>query len=105
MKRYFLLFTSVLAAALALLSDDAWSRDAQKVHRIGVLQIGKPRPPAESSVATVAPTPANAFTWSLAKHGYVEGRNLAIERRWGEYEHLPALAAELEKLKVEVIGV
>ena len=37
--------------------------------------------------------------------GYVEGRNIAIERRSaeGHFERLPALAAELVKLRVEVI--
>jgi putative ABC transport system substrate-binding protein len=37
--------------------------------------------------------------------GYVEGRNLAIEYRWadGHYERLPALAAELVRLKPDVI--
>ena len=45
------------------------------------------------------------FHETLAKHGYVEGKNLAIEPRRGEYEQLPALAKELEQLKVEVIWV
>lgn len=41
----------------------------------------------------------------LAELGYVDGRTLAIEPRWasGDYGRLPALAAELVRLKVDVI--
>jgi putative ABC transport system substrate-binding protein len=41
----------------------------------------------------------------LRELGYVEGRNLVIESRWaeGRYERLPALAAELVRLKVDAI--
>jgi putative ABC transport system substrate-binding protein len=40
---------------------------------------------------------ADAFREGLTKAGFVEGRNLRIEERWarGDYEALPALAAEL----------
>ena len=40
---------------------------------------------------------ADSFREGLAKAGFVEGRNLRIEERWarGDYEALPALAAEL----------
>jgi putative ABC transport system substrate-binding protein len=46
-----------------------------------------------------------AFQQGLAKTGYVEGRNLAIEYRWtdGQTEPLPALAAELVGRRVAVI--
>ena len=46
-----------------------------------------------------------AFTEGLRELGYVEGRNVVIEHRSGEghYERLPALAAELVSLKVDVI--
>jgi putative ABC transport system substrate-binding protein len=41
----------------------------------------------------------------LRERGYVEGENLIIEFRWaeGNYERLPALAAELARNKVEII--
>jgi hypothetical protein len=45
------------------------------------------------------------FQRGLAQQGYVEGRNVATEVRWaeGQYERLPALAADLVGRKVDVI--
>jgi len=45
------------------------------------------------------------FRQGLRELGYVEGKNLQLEVRWGEgkLERLPALAAELVRLKVDVI--
>jgi hypothetical protein len=51
-------------------------------------------------------------TWEVAQQGlrelgYVEGQNIALEVRWaeGRYERLPALVAELVRLKVDVLVV
>src|SRR5438093_6864118 len=72
--------------------------DAQKVAtaaRIGYL----------ATVLAASPHLREAFRQGLLDLGYVEGRNLVIEYRdaEGKFERLPALAAELVALKVDVI--
>jgi putative ABC transport system substrate-binding protein len=98
---------ALLAATALLLPQDAWPQKPEAMRRIGIL--------AAAPAAPDAPQPAFAallkidffrlFRETLVKHGYVEGRNLAVEFRRGEYEQLPALAKELEELKVELIWV
>jgi putative tryptophan/tyrosine transport system substrate-binding protein len=64
---------------------------------IGYLAGVSPRPSA-SYVA--------AFRQGLSERGYIEGQNVLIEYRWaeGNYELLPALAADLVDRKVDVIA-
>jgi putative tryptophan/tyrosine transport system substrate-binding protein len=58
------------------------------------------RSPEDSSAAMAG------FRQGLAELGYVEGENLAIEYRWarGDYERLPALAADLVGKSVRVLA-
>ncbi len=82
----------LLAAPLA-----AEAQQPAKVPRIGFLG---------GSPATGFPNNyLEAFRQGLRELGYVEGRNITIEYRWaeGKYDRLPALAAELVQLKVDVI--
>jgi ABC-type uncharacterized transport system substrate-binding protein len=79
-----------LAAPLA-----AEAQQAAKVARIGLLTTN----------LSTSPHLRDAFRQELRDLGYVEGRNLVIEYRdaEGKFERLPALAAELVALKVDVI--
>ncbi|HEY7141260.1 MAG TPA: ABC transporter substrate-binding protein [Methylomirabilota bacterium] len=70
--------------------------EAQPARRIGFL--------GGASAAGYEPL-VEAFVLGLRDHGYVPGKNVTIEYRWadGAYERLPALAAELVRLKVDLI--
>jgi putative ABC transport system substrate-binding protein len=86
----------ILGTLVAPLS--AGAQQSAKAPRIGVLHVGAP---------ATASHLVEAFKQGLREHGYVEGQNIVVERRFGEArpERISELAAELVRLKVDVIVV
>src|SRR5258706_1815910 len=82
--------TAVLTARLSSFAQPT------KMARIGIVFIGSRNQPHLES-----------FKRGLAERGYTEGKNVTIEYRYaeGKEDRLPALAAELVQLQVDVIVV
>jgi putative ABC transport system substrate-binding protein len=85
-----------LGALLLALGFSAEAQQPKKVHRIGYLSQFEP--------ARESPR-AEAIRLALRELGYVEGQNIAIEYRYaeGKRDRFPELAAELVRLKVDII--
>jgi putative ABC transport system substrate-binding protein len=85
-----------LGAMLSALSFPAEPQQPKKVPQIGYLC---PTLPSSLLART------EAFRQGLKELGYIEGKNIALEYRWaeGKIDRLPDLAAELVRLKVDVI--
>ena len=88
-------FIGTLAGGLLASPLAAEAQQAAKIARIGYL----------AGNLAANPYLREAFLQGLRELGYVEGRNVLIEYRdaEGKVERLPALAAELVALKVDVI--
>jgi putative ABC transport system substrate-binding protein len=88
-----LLPVAVLPAPLA-----AGAQQGTKVPRVGFLNAGSRSDPASQRNLDV-------FRLGLRDLGYVESQNIGIEYRWaeGKLDRLPDLAAELVRLKVNII--
>jgi putative tryptophan/tyrosine transport system substrate-binding protein len=87
----------IIVALVALLGPGApEAQQAAQIDRIGYLALDLAAAPSEQR---------EAFRQGLRDLGYVEGRNVVIEYRdaKGKSERLPALAAELAALNVDVI--
>src|SRR5262247_2354626 len=82
---------SVIAASLTV-----EAQQPKKVARTGLLGGGS---------ASAIPGRIDAFRQGLRDLGYVEGKTIVIEQMWaeGKLDRIPALAAELVRLKVDAI--
>jgi len=82
---------------LFALSFPAQAQQAKKVFRIGVLSPG---PSTDKHGPGL-----EAFRQKLRELGWVEGEDIAIEYRWaeGNEDRLPALAAELVGMNIDVV--
>ncbi len=92
MKKAGVLSILVLLAVAVI----AQAQQPTKVPRIGYLSATSP----SANVGRI-----EAFRQGLRELGYVEGKNIVIEWRYaeGKFDRLPALVAELVRLKVDVI--
>src|SRR6266481_5223284 len=86
----------LVAVVLLALGVIAEAQQPTKIPRIGYLGFGSP---------STIPTRIEAFRQGLRELGYVEGKNIFIEWRSaeGNADRLPSLAAELVRLKVDII--
>jgi putative ABC transport system substrate-binding protein len=81
---------------LLALPFSAQAQQAGKIFRIGFL---------DASTASGGAVLVKAFLEELSKLGWIEGKNFTIEYRFseGKTDRLPELAAELVRLKVDLI--
>jgi putative ABC transport system substrate-binding protein len=87
---------SVIACVLVVVGAMAQAQQATKIFRIGFL---------DDSTASNIAVRLDTFRQELSKLGWIEGKNVAIEYRFaeGKLERLPELAADLVRLKVDLI--
>jgi ABC-type uncharacterized transport system substrate-binding protein len=90
-------FISTMAGGLLAAPLAAGAQPAGKLYRIGYLTV----PSRET-----AQDGANAFQGGLRDLGWVEGQNVVVEYRFADsnLDRLPDLAAELVRLRVDVIA-
>src|SRR5262245_29322947 len=87
-----------LSAVLVALSVPVEAQQQGKIFRIGYL---------DPSTAAGSAILLDAFRQEMSRLGWIEGKNVAFEYRFAEQknERLPELAAELVRLKVDLILV
>jgi len=96
MSRRVFAFICLLPTVFLPTLSPAEAQQPKKVARIGFL-LAPPRSALSERV--------DAFRQGLRELGYVEGQNIVIEYRYaeGKFDRLPDLAADLARLKVDVI--
>jgi putative ABC transport system substrate-binding protein len=89
---------SLLTAMLFALCSSAEAQQAEKIFRIGFL---------DPSTAAGSAVLVKAFLQELSNVGWIEGKNITVEYRFAKQksERLPELAADLVRLKVDLIMV
>ena len=92
MRQHALLSLGLLAAVI-LASVAAFAHADERVYRLGFLS------PSAGSFERIRTT---TFP-ELARLGFIEGRNLVVEKRFGTTEQLPALARELAATRPDVV--
>ena len=87
---------AALSAMLFALGASAAAQQPKKVSRIGYLSSFHPASESDRS---------EGIRLALRELGYIEGQNIAIEYRYaeGKIDRAPELAAELVRLKVDII--
>ena len=93
-------FISMLCTVTVARPLTAFAQQPGKVYRVGVISTTAPVSEMDASNEPLA-----AFVHTLRDLGYVEGRNLVLERRSaeGRFERFADIIAELVSLKVDVI--
>ena len=96
-------FVAGLTGLLLAAPRAAEAQQPGKVYRIGILTPGPSPSPMQIAERRRNPSP---FVSALKQLGWLEGKNLVYEFRYGESaDQLNAAAAELLRLKVEVLVV
>ena len=88
--------TAILGLALLALPIVADAQQGPIIPKVGYLSTWSP----SNGLAQV-----EAFRGGLREHGYIDGTNVLVVSRFaeGRYERLPALAADLVRMKVDVV--
>jgi putative ABC transport system substrate-binding protein len=95
MSKYIVSFMLLLSLLILRFAE---AQQPTKIYRIGYFSNGNPASESARS---------EAIRLALRESGYIEGQNITIEYRYGEgkLDRAPGLAAELVRLKVDIIVV
>lgn len=90
-------FITLLGGAAATWARPAYGQKSRRIAQVGVLSPFSPSDGASPAF--------DAFSQTMRELGWIEGDNIAFEYRWaeGRADSLPALAAELARLKLDLV--